>query len=147
MQGQRKARDMPANARISVVDDEDSSREAIAGLVRSFGYDVAEFASAEAFLAADERASTAVVVADLRMPGMTGLELRRRLVKLGSVTPVILVTAYPDMSSRARALNAGVKGYLVKPLAPEELLDCINSALLGSEDAADWGAVGDREEN
>jgi CheY-like chemotaxis protein len=74
-------------------------------------------------------ARTACLITDVRMPGMNGFDLYRHLVASGTPIPTVLVTAYPEDSTRARALKVGVGCYLAKPLEPDELLGCIRSAL------------------
>ena len=113
---------------ISIVDDDDASREAIAGLVRSLGHRVAEFPGAAAFLASDELERTAFLIADLSMPGMTGLELHARLVEAGRAVPTVLVTAYPSESTRAAARREGVAAYFAKPVSPADLAACLANA-------------------
>jgi FixJ family two-component response regulator len=115
--------------RISVVDDDDSMREAIGGLMKSLGYMAEVFGSAEAFLNSRELPRTSCLIADVHMPGMTGLELHRHLVASGRTIPTILITAYPDDGVRARALRDGVVGYLSKPFDENDLLACIRSSL------------------
>jgi len=115
--------------RISVVDDDKSVREAITGLMRSLGFVATAFHSGESFLSSNRRHSTACLIADMQMPGMTGLELHGRLAASGKPIPTILITAYHDERVRARALQAGVICYLAKPFDENELLACISSAL------------------
>ena len=114
---------------ISVVDDDESMREAIRGLMRSLGYKAQAFRSAEEFLTSRQVLHTCCLIADVQMPGMTGLELHRHLVALGKTLPTILITAYPDDSVRERALGDGVVGYLSKPFDENDLLACIQSSL------------------
>jgi len=114
---------------ISVVDDDESMREAIRGLMRSLGYRAQAFRSAEEFLTSRQVLHTSCLIADVQMPGMTGLELHRHLVALGKTIPTILITAYPDDSVRERALGDGVVGYLSKPFDENDLLACIRSSL------------------
>ena len=120
---------MSANCLISVVDDDEAARAAVVGLVRALGFTAKEFQSAAAFLKSSQLLQTACLIADMRMPGMTGLELYRHLVAAGTAIPTILVTAFPDEALRARALSAGIRCFLAKPLEPETLLGCIRSAL------------------
>lgn len=114
---------------ISIVDDDESVREATKGLMKSLGFAAEVFPSAEDFLASRHLRRTACLIADVNMPGMTGLELHRRLKASGNAIPTILITAYPDDGVRARAVTDGVIGYLSKPFAEDDLLVCINSAL------------------
>jgi len=92
---------------ISVVDDDQSMREAVRGLMKSLGYTTEAFASAEEFLNSRQVPRTSCLIADVQMPGMTGLELHRHLVASGKTIPTILITAYPDDSARERALGDG----------------------------------------
>ena len=114
---------------ISIVDDDDFFRESMRKLVMLLGYTVESFPSAADFLASPFTAETACLVADVHMPGMTGVELHGRLTKLGYAIPTILVTAYPDEAVRDRALEAGVVCYLSKPVDDEDLERCLRSAL------------------
>ena len=114
---------------ISVVDDDDSFREAIKSLVNMLGYSVDAFASAEAFLASSRVNSTACVITDVQMPGMSGVELQRRLLAGRHRVPVIFVTAYPNESIRDRVMRDGAIGYLSKPLQKQSLLDCLDRVL------------------
>jgi FixJ family two-component response regulator len=97
--------------------------------MRSLGYRVEAVASAQEFLGSRHVRRTSCVIADMQMPGMTGLELHRHLSASGKPIPTILITAYPDNGVRERALAAGVIGYLSKPFEEDELLACIRSAL------------------
>lgn len=114
---------------ISVVDDDESARVAVAGLVRALGFVAAEFESAADFLTSEYLSQTACLIADMRMPAMTGIELYRHLIAMGTPIPTVLITAYADEAARNRALTAGVRCYLAKPLKPDELLACIRSAI------------------
>lgn len=119
------------NPLISIVDDDESMREAIRGLMKSLGYTAEAFASAEEFLNSRQVPRTSCLIADVQMPGMTGIELHRRLVASGRTIPTILITAYPDDSARARALGDGVVCYLSKPFEENDLLTCVSSSLDG----------------
>jgi FixJ family two-component response regulator len=114
---------------ISVVDDDDSVRESLRGLIRSVGFAVNVFASAEQFLESDHLSDTDCLILDVRMPGMNGLELQRKLATNHCEIPVIFVTAHGDGDARARALNAGAVDYLLKAFSEEALLNAIDSAL------------------
>ena len=118
-------------AMISVVDDDHSVRESLARLIRSVGFSVMVFGSAEEFLSADDRARNAdCLILDIRMPGMNGLELQRELSASGHRLPVIFITAHgSDPEVRARALGAGAVDYLLKPLKEDEVLKAIDAAL------------------
>jgi FixJ family two-component response regulator len=114
---------------ISVVDDDESMREAMRGLMKSLGYTAEAFASAEEFLNSRQVPRTSCLIADVHMPGMTGLELHHHLVASGKTIPTILITAYPDDGVRQRALGDGVVCYLSKPFDENDLLACIRSSL------------------
>ena len=118
-----------ANPQISVIDDDESMREAMRGLMKSLGYTAQTFASAEEFLGSCQVPRTSCLIADIHMRGMTGLELHRHLVASGKTIPTILITAYPDDTVRKRALEDGVVCYLSKPFDANDLLACIRSSL------------------
>ena len=120
-----------AKIEISIVDDDESVREAMSGLMRSIGFSANVFSSGENFLKSDSLRLTACLIADVHMPGMTGLELHHRLVASGNPVPTILITAHVDDKVRAEALGAGVVAYLAKPVDESQLLSSINSALGG----------------
>lgn len=120
---------MPKRILISIVEDDPPFRESMRKLMRLLGYTVEGFPSAAAFLASPLLAETDCLIADIHMPGMTGVELHRRLVDAGHRIPTILVTAYPDEITRNRALKDGVVCYLCKPVDDELLHRCIRSAL------------------
>jgi FixJ family two-component response regulator len=92
---------------ISIVDDDESVREATKGLVRSLGYTAATFASAEDFLQSNQVNDTSCLITDVQMPGLSGVELQSQLIAQGNSTPMIFVTAFPEERTRARALKAG----------------------------------------
>jgi FixJ family two-component response regulator len=114
---------------ISVVDDDQPHRESMRKLIMLLGYTVEAFSSAADFLASRALPETACLVTDVNMPGMTGVELHRRLVDTGYAIPTILVTAYPDEVVRDQALKDGVVCYLSKPVDDDILERCVRSAL------------------
>jgi len=120
---------LPEKPAISIVDDDESVREALTGLISSAGYVADAFPSAESFLRSDRLNNTACLIVDMQMPGLTGLELHGHLAASGNPIPTILITAHPDERVRIRALKAGVIAYLIKPFDDGELLACVNSAL------------------
>jgi FixJ family two-component response regulator len=120
---------MPQRTLISIVEDDQPFRESMRKLLRSLGYTVEAFPSAADFLSSPLLPQTACLVADVQMPGMTGLELQKKLVEAGYAIPTILVTAYPDDLGRARALNNGAVCYLSKPVDDEHLERCLRTAL------------------
>jgi FixJ family two-component response regulator len=117
---------------ISVVDDNDSVRESLRGLIRSVGFAVETFPSAEEFLNSDHLPDTQCLILDVRMPGMDGLELRRRLVGSNRNVPTVFITAHGDAAARSQALKDGAVDYLFKPFNEQALLNAINEALRGA---------------
>jgi FixJ family two-component response regulator len=114
---------------ISVIDDDAFVREATDNLLNSEGYLVRTFASAEEFLQSPSLHDCTCVVADVQMPGMSGLELLTYMRTQGYLTPVIFITAFPEESVRASALKAGAICFLAKPFAAPVLIDCVETAL------------------
>lgn len=120
---------MPDVPHIAVVDDNRSIRIATQDLLTSAGYLVHTFDNAQSFLAASIHESIACLVADLRMPGMTGFELHEYLALSGKAIPTVIITAHPRELTRERALGAGVICFLTKPFTPDEFLQCVRHAL------------------
>jgi FixJ family two-component response regulator len=114
---------------LALVDDDASVRQSIGRLIRSFGFTVMVFASAEEFLHFGSLQDTSCLVLDMHMPGMSGLQLQSHLVAAGYRIPIIFITAYPDERARARALQAGAVDFLSKPFGDDALLSGIRSAL------------------
>jgi FixJ family two-component response regulator len=114
---------------IAIVDDDETVRTCTADLVNSMGFRGRGFEDAEDFLKSDALHSTDCLIADMRMPGMSGLELHIHLVASGNAVPTILITAFPNDRDRNRARQSGVRCYLAKPFADHELLECVRSAL------------------
>ena len=114
---------------VCIVDDDESVREAIAGLLRSAALPVAGFATAGEFLQSVYLRSTGCLILDLRMPGMDGLELQQRLIADGHRFPTIVVTAHGDGEVRARAMAAGAFLFLQKPFPPDALLAAVQATL------------------
>lgn len=117
---------------IAIVDDDELFRESLRKLIVLLGFDPVEaFSSPADFLASSALPKTACLVADVQMPGMTGMELYVRLTNLGYAIPTILVTAYPDEVVMARARKAGITCYLSKPVDDEHLERCLRAAISG----------------
>ena len=114
---------------ISIVDDDESCREATKGLVRSLGYRAATFASAEEFLGSERLRDTSCLITDVQMPGLSGVELQSKLLEDGHTMPVIFLTAFPEERIQARVLRAGAFGFLSKPFDEENLIGCLTRAL------------------
>ena len=127
---------------ISIVDDDESFRRAITDLIRSLGHSVASFGSAEEFLQSNRLDETACLITDVRMPGMSGLELQGALQARGSRVPIIFVAADPGSKAREQALSSGALAFLTKPFREEKLISLLDQALSGSGEstsAADPG--------
>ncbi len=98
-------------------------------LLEAYGYTAAAFASAEEFLGSEQLARTSCLVTDVRMTGLSGLELLRHLLSVGYRIPTIVVTAHPEAHVRTTALDLGVRGFLEKPVREESLISCLEGAL------------------
>ena len=120
---------MRETALISIVDDDESMREAIQSLLRSVGFRAKTFASGEQFLQSDQIENTACLILDVRMPGMSGLDLQRRLMATQCRIPIVFVTAHGEEEARSRALQEGAVDFLLKPFSEEALLNAIQAAL------------------
>jgi FixJ family two-component response regulator len=116
---------------ISVVDDDASVRAATDNLLRSLGYAVCTFVSAEEFLRSAQLNDTSCVIADVQMPGMSGVDLQARLLTQGYRVPFIFITAFPEKTICARALKAGAICFLTKPFDRQTLIRCLDTALEG----------------
>lgn len=114
---------------ISIVDDDESIRDSTRQFLRSAGYQVATFDSAESFLGSGAVEETECIILDVRMPGMDGLELQRRLNATGAGVPIVFVTAHDDASSRRQAIGAGAVDFLNKPFETNTLLSTVETAL------------------
>ena len=114
---------------VSIVDDDDAVRTATQTFVRSLGYKTAVFASAEDFLRAPERDTADCLIADVQMPGMSGLDLQRHLAESGNRLPVILITAFPQDHVRRQAEAEGAFGFFAKPFDGRLMIECIERAL------------------
>ena len=114
---------------ISVIDDDASVRAATDNLLSSLGYLVRTFASAEEFLRSPQLHACACVVADVQMPGMSGVDLLSHMRAQGHSTPFILITAFPEDSVRDRARKAGAFGFLAKPFAAPDLIKHVEAAI------------------
>ena len=115
---------------VSIVDDDESIRDSVSALVRSLGYTPYAYPSAEDFLNSGAAESADCLVADIQMPGMTGIELQQALVTKGSRLPIIFITAVPDDHVTQKVLAAGAVCMLKKPCDGDVLVNCIESVLL-----------------
>lgn len=116
-------------ARISIVDDDTSMREAIKTLIVSMGLSVEEFPSAEDFLDSGRSQDFDCLILDVRMPGMGGLELQRRLATEKQPVPIVFITAHYSEVEHAKAVEAGAVDFLTKPFSEQELLNAITASL------------------
>jgi FixJ family two-component response regulator len=114
---------------VAIVDDDEFIRDALRGLMRAAGFPALAFASGEEFLNSGELERTACLIADIRMPGMSGLELQSELKKDHYRIPIIFITAQGDEKMRMQALRAGAVKFLIKPLDRGVLLDSVRTAL------------------
>jgi FixJ family two-component response regulator len=116
---------------VAIVDDDRSVQSALKDLMESAGLEARCFGSAEEFLEPDQRNQTACLVADIRMPGMSGLELQAKLKAEGSRIPIIFITAHGDAKMKMQAMKAGAVEFLSKPFDDEVLLQKVRHALQG----------------
>ena len=114
---------------VAIVDDDDLMRNALQGLLKAVGLPARAFASAEEFLDSGEQHQTACLIADIRMPGMSGLELQAKLNAEHCRIPTIFITAHGDTRMRMQALRAGAVEFLAKPFDDEALLESVRAAL------------------
>src|SRR6202041_2429838 len=114
---------------VAIVDDDDLMRSALQGMLKSVGLRARAFASAEEYLKSGDQRETACLIADIRMPGMSGLELQARLNAEHCRIPTIFITAHGDEKMRMQALRAGAVEFLAKPFDDEVLLDSVRAAL------------------
>jgi FixJ family two-component response regulator len=120
---------VPRRPLIAIVDDDESIRDTTKDLLESAGLAAVTFASASLLLKSRRIKSISCLIADMRMPEMTGLELHQHLVGSNHAIPTILMTAYPDERVRAQAIKNNVVCYLAKPFAADELLGCVRCAI------------------
>jgi len=131
-----KPRDLPEEDTIvitpklvAVVDDDESVRESLPDLLRSFGLEVESYASAEAFLDSGKIGRTGCVVLDVAMPGMSGPELQQELARRKQALPVVFITAQADERVRTMVLKQGASAFLIKPFSEEAILGAVKAAL------------------
>jgi FixJ family two-component response regulator len=122
---------------ISIVDDDASLRTATVRLLKSMGFAAQAFASAQEYLQSPRLSDTSCLVADVEMPGMTGIKLQEHLISHGHTTPIIFITAFPEDRIRDQAMKAGAIGFLTKPFDESRLLECIQQALINRRDDPD----------
>jgi len=120
---------MAAEHLISIVDDDAAMREALVGLVRSLGYEVRDFASAEDFLACDDLRKFACAITDIQMPGMSGFDLKHELSSRHDSLQVIMITARAEPDIEEKAMSSGATCFLRKPFEAETLANCLQRVL------------------
>jgi FixJ family two-component response regulator len=120
---------VPKGPLVAIVDDDESIRDTTKDLLESAGFSAAVFARAASLLKSRRLSRVSCLIADMRMPKMTGLELYQHLVASNRAIPTILMTAYPDERSRTQAIKSNVVCYLIKPFAADELLACVRCAV------------------
>jgi FixJ family two-component response regulator len=114
---------------VAIVDDDDLMRTALQGLLKSAGLAAQSFASAEGFLKSGQQHDTACLITDIRMPGMSGLELQAQLNADHCRIPTIFITAHGDARMRMQAMRAGAVEFLAKPFDDEALLESVRAAI------------------
>jgi len=121
--------DAPEDALVMVADDEPAMREALSDLLESVGLRVALFGSAAEMLAAAKLAAANCLILDIRLPGMSGLELQHQLARAGVAAPVIFVTGHGDIPMSVKAMKAGAVDFLTKPFRDQDLIDAVLLAI------------------
>jgi FixJ family two-component response regulator len=114
---------------VAIVDDDELIRESLGGLMKAAGFPAVTFASGEEFLNSGEQENTACLIVDIRMQGMSGLELQSKLSKDDRRIPIIFITAHRDENTRMQALRAGAVKFLTKPVDKGVLIDSVRTAL------------------
>ena len=114
---------------IVCVEDDAGVRDAITGFIVALGFAAEGFSSAEEFLQSGHLDGTSCLITDVKLTGMSGLELQTRLVAMGCNTPIIVITAFPDEGVHAQATSSGAICFLTKPIPRDDLVDCIDHAL------------------
>jgi FixJ family two-component response regulator len=117
------------NKVIAIVDDDEAVRVALAGLLKSAGLTARAFESAEKFIESGQQLHTACLITDIRMPGMSGIELQAKLNAEHCRIPIVFITAHGDTQMRMHALRAGAVEFLAKPFNDEVLLETVRAAL------------------
>jgi two-component system, LuxR family, response regulator FixJ len=119
----------PRTQFVAIVDDDESVRTAVHGVLKSVGLNTRSFASAEEFLRSGHQGQTACLITDIQMPGMSGLELQATLAEEEYRIPIIFITAYGDAKTRTQAMRAGAVEFLGKPFDDDLLLETVRTAL------------------
>jgi len=124
-----------SKAIVFVVDDDVSLREALESLVRSAGFDVETFASAQDFLDHRKADGPSCLVLDVRLPGLSGLDLQKRIAVANREIPIVFITGHGDVPTSVRAMKAGAVEFLIKPFSDQDLLDAIQQAIKRDQSA------------
>jgi FixJ family two-component response regulator len=122
-------RESRSNAIIAVVDDDPSAREGLSSLIRSAGLQVETFASAQEFLARSGVEAPSCLVLDLQLPGLSGLDLQRRMTEVGLEIPIVFLTGHGNIPASVQAMKAGAVEFLTKPVDEHDLLQAIQEAV------------------
>jgi FixJ family two-component response regulator len=125
----------PSKAIVFIVDDDASVREALESLVRSAGFEVETFASAQDFLAYQRADVPSCLVLDVRLPDLSGLDLQKRIMEGNREIPIVFITGHGDVPTSVRAMKAGAVEFLMKPFVDRELLDAIQQAIKRDQSA------------
>ena len=128
---------------VLIIDDDESVREALLFLMKSMELNATAFVSAKEFMARYEGDVPGCIVSDIRMPGMSGLELQQALRKRNSHMPIIFITGHGDIAVAVEAIKNGAEDFLTKPFRDQELLDCINAAI--DKDQLQRSKLGEKE--
>jgi FixJ family two-component response regulator len=123
------ARQILGKPLISIIEDNSGVRESLKSFILSHGYASSTFAAAEEYLGSEFLHSTACLISDVQLPGMSGPDLQARLIADGYRIPIVFVTGFVSETIRTRVLTAGAVGYLAKPLNPRALTECLEKAL------------------
>ena len=125
----------PTAPLVFIVDDDSSVRKSLARLVRAAGFDVETFASAREFLTRPRYDGPSCLVLDVRMPGLSGLDLQETLATAGQPLSIVFITGFPDVRARVKAMKGGAIDFLSKPVNDKDLLDAIERAVTESRQA------------
>jgi len=129
----RKERTVAPNELVSVVDDDESIRDSLPDLLRSFGFDACSFSSAEEFLHSDSLERTDCLILDVAMPGVSGPELHRELIRRNMHIPTIFITAHSRRTLEREVLGRGAVACLPKPFSEVAIIDAVRTALAANE--------------
>jgi len=132
---------MSGRGQVYIIDDDDAVRDSLDLLLSAAGFETLTFDSAEAFLASPPKAAAGCLLSDIRMPGMSGLELMETLHQRGAACPVVLITGHGDVSMAVEAMKRGAHDFIEKPFDDERLVSAVASALAGGGGSRDPAKV------